>query len=534
MSSAAGTGALLRLTRRTEVIATPVGVSAIPLLLMVTAASLAPLYPDAASRAELADGAAASPVFAVLLGPLRDTSTIGAIAVWRVGMFALLILSIIVAATVTRNLRAPEASGRLELLRMGAIGPSAPVAAAAITAAGASVAAGVLTGTAALLIGASSTIAVWVGLQFVCAALAAAGIALVVDQIVTTSRAALATSSALIVAAYLLRGVADSSGTLSWLRWLSPIGWAQQIDPAGAASVLPALPCLALFGGGVAVASVVVRRRDIGAGLISPRPGPSRARWPISGLTVATRTMGPALLPWLSGAFAYCLLLGLVTASLSTIVGDSGNTADLLKELGGVDSGSRVLVTALVNTVIGLVAVAAAAAAVSVAGRLRDDDVSGRTEVFLATAVSARARLLSAIALAGIAAVSMLVLAATGIALGSAVVGGDTPPWTDIAAAAVIQSVPTWAVASVAVALYGSGSHRARWGWAVVIADLLLGPLGPLIGAPRWLRDVVPHAHVPVQVGLAPPLVPLIVLVAVGTALTALGLHLVGNRDALQ
>ncbi|MBJ7287388.1 hypothetical protein [Williamsia sp.] len=530
--SFSGTADLLRLAIRTERIATPVGVVAVPVLLLLTAASLAPLYPDAASRAELAHGSAANPVFRILLGPLRDTSGTGQIAVWRVGMFALLVAAIIVAATVTRNLRAPESTGRMELVRAGGVGASAPLAAATITATIAAVTSGVLTGIAAALVGVPATSAAFIGLQFVGAGLAATGIAVVVDQVVTASRTAIAASAVLLLTAYLIRGVGDAVDGLSWLAWLSPLGWAERVDPLGERTVLPALACLLLFVAGVGVAATVAGKRDLGAGLVQPRPGPPTANWPISIIGVTVRTMGNSLAPWMSGAFTYCLLVGLLTNSVDDLVGGSGGTSDVIKDIGGGSASASIdLVGALINTVLGIVAIAAAAAAVSVVGRLRDDDRTGRAEVLLATAVSPRARLLAASITAAVTAAVVLLLAGVGVVAGAAIVGGTGPGAADVIIGALSQLPPTLAVAAVAFAAYGFGTRWIAIGWLAVIIDLLLGPLGTLIGAPPWLRDLAPHSHIPADVGASVPVEPTVILLIATVALVGTGLWALRRRD---
>ncbi len=230
----------------------------------------------------------------------------------------------------------------------------------------------------------------------------------------------------------------------------------------------------------------------------------------------------------MSGAFAYCLLVGVLTDSVDGLVGNSGGTRSLIENLGG---GSVDLVGALFDTVLGVVAIAAAAAAVSVVGHLRDDDRRGRAEVVLATAVSPAARLLAAAAVAAVVAALVLVLAAAGLVIGSTIVGGPGPWGGEVAAAAIGQVPPTVAVAAVAFAAYGFGVRWVVVGWIAVVADLLLGPLGPLIGAPAWLRDLAPHAQVPARVGAAIPVAPTIVVSIAAVALVAVGLWALRRRD---
>ena len=474
-----GTGRLLHLTVRTDTIATPIGVLVLPALLLITAASLAPLYPDAPSRHALATGSAANPIFQVLLGPLRDTSSTGTIALWRIGMFALLISAILAAATITRTLRGPESAGRTELLRAGAVGPAAPVAAATITAATATAAASTLTALAAAAVGVPTIAAALLGVQVSAAGLAGIAIAVIIDQIVTTTRTAVAASSAILVAAYIIRGIGDAAPSWSWLTWTSPLGWAEHTDPLATGSLAPPALCLALFLSAVAAATIIARRRDLGAGLIAPRPGPPTARWPITIHTVTARTMGPALTPWLTATFAYCLLVGVLTHSVQALIGQSQTTNDLIQQLGGASPHATIdLVAALINTVLGFAAIAATAAAISVVSLLRTDDRTGRTDILLATAVTPRTRLLSAALTAATAAALVLALAAAGLWTGATLTGTPLSAGHLVITAAG-QLPPTLTVAAIAATAYSLTPPLIALGWTALAIDLLLGPLAP-------------------------------------------------------
>lgn len=526
MTATAGVGGLLRLANRTERLPSGVGVLVVPVLLLATTAALAPLYPDRASRLDLAAGAASNPVFRVLLGPLHDVSGIGVLSFWRVGMPALLVVAILMAVTVTRNLRSAEATGQMELLRSTAMAPTAPVAAAVVVALTSTLVTSVLVGVVATAVGVPVVTALGLGVQAACAGAVGTGIAVVVDQVVTTGRTAIAASSGILVVAFLLRGVADTAGAWSWLAWLSPLGWVERIDPIGRPSALGAFACVGALVVGVAAATAIARRRDLGAGLIRPRPGPGRARWPVSLGTVTAVTIGPSLRPWLGGAFAYCVLVGLLLGSVDSLVG-SGGTADLVEKLGRRAD----LTDALVNTVLGIVGVVAAAAAVAVIGSLRSDDRAGRGEVLLATAVSPARRLGVTTVLAAFAAVVVPVLAACGLTVGRLIASAEGPSVGAMVVAALGGVPAAQAVASVGVAAYGFGPRWAAVGWIAVVGDLLLGPLGTLLGAPGWLRDLAPHTHLATMVGQPVPVVPVVICLVAATAVTAVGAVVLRRRD---
>ena len=526
MTAPAGVGGLLRLAGRTERIPAGVSVLVVPILLAATAGALAPLYPDRASRLELAAGAGSNAVFRVLLGPLQDVSGIGVLAVWRVGLPALLVVAILAAAAVSRNLRSAEASGRMELVRSAAVAPAAPIAAAVTVGATATTLTAVLTTVVSAAVGVPVVVALGVGLQVFCAGAVGIGVAVVLDQLVTTGRTAIAASAGVLVVAFLVRGIGDTADGWSWVAWLSPLGWVERIDPIGSPSVVGVAACLALIVVGVGTATAIARRRDLGAGLIRPRPGPGRARWPVSLPAVTVVTLGPSLRPWLGGAFAYCILVGLLLGSVDSLVG-SGGTASLVEKLGGrVD-----LTAALVNTVLGIVGVVASAAALSLIGAMRADDREGRGEILLATAVSRTRRYWTTTTLAVVATVAVPVLAACGMTVGRLITSADGPSLGAMLVAAMVGVPASLAVAAVGVGAYGVGPRWASIGWVAVVADLLLGPLGTLIGAPGWLRDLAPHTHLAAAVGQPVPGVPVVICLVVAIALASVGAVGLRRRD---
>ena len=119
---------------------------------------------------------------------------------------------------------------------------------------------------------------------------------------------------AAIGAAYLLRAAGDvGDGTLSWL---SPIGWGQAMRPFAGERwwplVLSLVAASALVGGAFALRA----RRDEGAGLVEPRPGPATApRRLTTPFGLALRLQRGALLGVDAPACSSAALLGLTGAT---------------------------------------------------------------------------------------------------------------------------------------------------------------------------------------------------------------------------
>ncbi|WP_317451443.1 ABC transporter permease [Gordonia jinghuaiqii] len=493
-SGLTGTMLLLRLMLRRERLTIAVTFGVFVLLNASTAASIASAYPTPQARAEAQTGLGANAAFRFLLGPLDHVDSTASLTVWRAGLFLIAALGVCVVLLVVRQTRKEEELGRAELVRAAVTGPLAPMAAAAVVAAvfGVVVAAGMSLMLFPLGADALEVLAVFA--QYATVGLAAAGTALVTAQIARTSHIANMAAAPIILVGYLLRGVADAAGGWSWLRWVTPIGWAQLIDPFGADNLWFALPSCAVFAGGVAVAAVLSTRRDLGAGLIAPRPGPASA----SGLTsieaVTARLTLPLLWSWVGAVFAYGLIVGFLQPSVDDLAQGNEVFADIMRQ-SGVEAS---LGTLFGVTLMAFFAVAASAWAVNVATRLRAEENAGRTEMLLATPTSRIRYLRAHLVFVTVGVLGILVAAATAMTLGAWVAGGDAAGlgWAAVRSAAA-QVPAALLVSSIALLLYALRPALVPLGWLVVVVALFLGPMSGMFNPPRWLADLSPFTHSP-------------------------------------
>ena len=90
--------------------------------------------------------------------------------------------------------------------------------------------------------------ALWLALALCVAAPAFAAVGALASQLAASRREAAALAGAVFVAAFMLRVAADGSATLGWLRWLTPLGWIEELRPLTGDRVLALLPLVALDG----------------------------------------------------------------------------------------------------------------------------------------------------------------------------------------------------------------------------------------------------------------------------------------------
>ena len=110
------------------------------------------------------------------------------------------------------------------------------------------------------------------------------------SQLAATRRQAAGLGSAILGVTFVLRMVADSGSTLRWVRWTTPLGWIEALQPLTHSNALPLVPITltTLAVGGLAV--TLAAGRDIGASVLPDRDhAPARTRLLNSPVGLATR-----------------------------------------------------------------------------------------------------------------------------------------------------------------------------------------------------------------------------------------------------
>ena len=255
----------------------PVWVYVVIIGVASNAFTFARLYKTAASRESLVASGLDNPALVFLYGRLNGNS-VGALTAWRYGVWGALFAALMSVFLVVRHTRGDEEAGRLELVGSARVGRQAPLASAIAVAAGANA---ILVALLCLVLpvlglpaGGSAALALAIGT----CGLAFTGVSAVAAQLTSGARAARGLAIGALGVAFLARAVGDAAGASgpSWLTWVLPLGWTETLRPfAGERWWVLALP-LALFLAGTWLAFALAQRRDLGAGLLRDRAGPSR------------------------------------------------------------------------------------------------------------------------------------------------------------------------------------------------------------------------------------------------------------------
>ncbi|MEV0795831.1 ABC transporter permease [Kribbella sp. NPDC050459] len=530
MNDFVGTGTLVRLALRRDRILIPIWIVVFVMSAAGSAKASIDLYSDRNALVEAARTSNASPALVSLYGRIFDESSLGEVSLFKLTAFGALLVGLLGGMLVVRHSRSEEESGRLELLSAGVLGRYAALAAALIVSGGTAIVLGLLTALSLMGSGLDTKGSFAFGLMWAAAGLAFAGVGAVTAQVTESARAANGLTAIVLGVSYVLRAIGDSSadGSTQWVSWLSPIGWSQQVRAyAGDRWVVLLLPVvfLALM---VAAAIALIQRRDVGAGLVRPRPGPPRGAASLrSPLALAWRLHRGSLFAWGFGFLLLGLLVGNIASNVDGFV-TSDSAKEMVQKLGGVEG----ITDAFLATELGIMGLLASAFGIQAALRLRSEETALRAEPLLATGVT-RAQWLGSHVVMALFGTAVLILVAglgSGVSSGASLgnMGRQVPR---MLAGAAVQLPAIWLVTGLVVLLFGLAPKLVTGGWALYGLFLLIGQFGELFNLPQWMIDLSPYGHTPRLPGGEFSATPVLWLTAIAAALTVTGFVTFRRRD---
>ena len=520
-----GTGALIRLILRRDRIRISIWVVSFAVLVFLTVVGVKSVFPTQASIDQAAAASQHNAGAIAFNGPAQGLDTLGGEIAFQLGALGMVVVGLMSIFMIGRLTRGDEEAGRLELVRSLPVGLHAPALAALIVVAAMNAAVGVLSSATliaeglpaigSLVLGASFTA---VGLFFVAVALAAA-------QVTENTRVVYGSSGALLGLAYVLRIVGDiGDGTVSWF---SPIGLAQKARPFAGERWWPLLALLAVAVALTAFAFRLALRRDLGAGLVPPRPGPSVAA-PSLGhpLGLAMRLQRGALLGWGAGVLVTGIAYGWIAPTIDSFVANNKAFAQML-----ASAGAGSLTDTYFATSLRIMALVASGFAIQSALRLRSEESALRAESVLATPV-ARWRWAASHLVIGLAG-SVGLMAVAGLATGVtyALAGGQWSSVPRLLGAAVVYAPALWLMVGLTMIVFGFAPRWVDVTWGILAACFVIGLLGVVLRLPGWVRQLSPFERTPALPADPMSLAPLVALTALAAVLLLGGLGGLRRRD---
>ena len=529
MSSFAGTAALMRLALRRDRIVLAAFIVILVIMVAASASATVNLYPDEASRVKTAAAVNGSTAALALYGPIRDEASIGALATFKMGIMGAIAVAVLALFIVVRHTRTEEETGRLELLGATVVGRQAPLTAALLVAGGVSLVGGLGTALGLIAAGMPAAGSVVMGFGYAGLGIAFAAVAGVTAQLVKSARTAAGLAGVVLGVSYLLRAIGDASGAngLSWVSWLSPVGWWQQTRPFAGDRWWVLSLLLGVAAAASALAYVLAARRDFAAGLLPDRPGPAVAAASLrSPLALAWRLQRSAFFAWAAAFIVLGLVVGGLTSSVDSFV-TSPQAKDMIAKLGGVQS----IRDAFLAVELGMAGVLAAVYGVQATLRLRAEESALRAEPLLAAAVRRVKWAWSHLTIALVGSALLLILVGVSSGLASAMQVGDSGQLGRIVVAALVQIPAAWVIIGIVVAAFGLIPRLSVLGWVALAGFVLLGEFGALFDLSQVVMDISPFAHVPRMPGGHLTAAPLLWLTATAAGLIAIGLIGFRRRD---
>jgi len=527
-----GVGELFRLAVRRDRMLLPIWIYVLLIIALSGGYAVKLVYKTAADRASLASTVHHDAALLFIYGQLHGDSY-GAVLSWRYLVYAALAAGLMSIFLVIRHTRADEEAGRLELIGSTAVGRPAALVAALLLPLVASVVTLVLDVAIFALYRLPVAGALAFGLGEVGCGLTFAALAAVAAQVSSTARGARGIAITALGVVFLLRGVGDSGAShgLTWLTWLSPLGWAELLRPfAGDRWWVLAVPA-GVTAAGTAAAFALAGRRDAGAGLVAPRPGPGNAVRLLAGpLGLAWRLERGSLAGWSAGFLVAGLAIGVVGNGISQLLGAGGSEVErVLARIAGQTALTNAYLGACMS-LLGLVAAAYATAAVL---RLRTAETDGLGEPVLASPVSRYRWGGSQLLMMAAGTAVILVVGGIGMGLGLGLASSGVGTWVGrLVEAGLVQLPAALCLAGVAVLAIGLvPGWSIGVGWGAVAVCVLIELIGPAIRLNQGVLDISPFTHVPKLPGGAVSATPLVWLCAAALAMAAVGLAGLRRRD---
>jgi ABC-2 type transport system permease protein len=520
-----GSWVLARFTLRRDRVRIAVWVISVTALEVATAASIKGLFPTQADLDQAAVASAKNAAVIAFNGPVQGLDTVGGEVAFQSGTFGLILVALMSLLMIGRCTRVEEENGRTELLRATALGRDAQTASALAVVTGMNVLIAVTVTISLVMEGLPTAGSVSFGASFLAIGLVFSTLALVTAQVSENSRVASGLAGGVLGYAFAIRALGDiRDGRLSWL---SPIGWSQKPRPYAGERWWPFVIPLTVSLFLLVTARAFTARRDLGAGLVQPRPGPARAAPSLAGpLGLAVRLQRGTLVAWTAGL----LVLGFVYGAIATDVQNFVEGNRTLKEFIAAAGGAS-LTDAYFGTAMLTLALVSSGFAVQSVQRLRSEETMLHTEPVLATAVSRGRWMASHLAVAVGGSAVVMTAAGLGVGIPYAAETGDLLQIPALVGAALVHLPAIWLLAGLASALYGLTPRAVSGTWAVLAVCLVIGFLGEVLKLPHWITELSPFQHTPQLPAVHLTLTPLVTLLAIAAVLVASGVSGFRLRD---
>lgn len=525
-----GTWTLLKLALRRDRVRLPIWIISIAGLTIMIAASFPEIYVSAEERQARA-ALIMNPATVAIAGPGHGAEdyTFGAMLTNEMLGFTAIAVALMSVLLVVRHTRGEEASGSAELVRANVVGRYAQLTAALKLVAVANLTIAVLIGLGLGALGIESI--GWESSFLYGAALGMIGlffgaIAALTAQVTEHTRTASGLAGVSIAVFYSIRAIGDmGDGVLSWL---SPFGWAHATKAYVDDTWLPILLGVVVSLAVMVCAYVLSTQRDVGAGLVAARRGRKQASPLLTAgpLGLAWRLQRMSIVWWSVGLFVFGAIYGSLISEVESFASELAISQDLFAMVQ-----SEAMVDSFIAFIFSLLAMTCAIYTLLAVIKMRNEEVAGRVEPVLATAVSRVRWAASHMVIVCIGTSLLLLVGAFGFALSISATLENTAVIEELLHAAVAYMPAVWLVGAFTFALFGLLPKIVHLAWILIAYSMFIIMLGGLFGFPDWTLYLTPFGHVPLLPAEQYEVAPLLRLMGIAIILLAVGFIGFRRRD---
>ncbi len=524
-----GTGILGRSILRRDRLRILIWIAAITLVVVATAAIIPDLYTSGIERQIIAESMK-NPAITFMLGPGYglDNYTAGAMMAHFMLLYTVLTAGIMSILLTTRHTREDEEEGRVEMVRSLPVGTLAPLGSTILVMTLANIILALAIGfgiyalaiesmglTGSLLYGASVGA---VGIFF-------AVLTALIAQLNSNTRGTIGFSFAVLIIAYLLRGIGDV-GSES-LAIINPLGLILRTETFVNNYWWPVLATVGVSLLLFIIALYLNSVRDLGAGLIATKAGKGEAsRLLLSPLGLATRLLWTPIIAWVIGMYVLGAAYGSVLGDLEGFI----NTSDLFKQM-IPDTAGYTLSEQFLSMLIEIQSIMVAIPVLIFILKLRSEERHNRTEDLHALPVSRNAILSSYTIIAVIAAPIMLFVTTLGLWSGAIFVMDDPISLGELLQAAFVYLPAILVMIGLAVFLIGWLPKLTGLAWFYLGYSFFVIYLGGLLQLPEIFNKLTPFGHTPLFLMEEINVLTMAIMIFIGLALSVAGYIGFNRRD---
>jgi len=347
-------------------------------------------------------------------------------------------------------------------------------------------------------------------------------------QLASSRRQAAGYAAVALGACYALRLVADSGTSLAWLRWATPLGWVEELQPLTSPRPLALLPIVVLTAVLAGLAVYLAGHRDLASSVWPARSSTKARTWLLSGPTgLAARLAGPAAAAWAIAIAAMSLLEGFIAKQGGTALTTSASVQRALARL-GARGGSAKAYLGLAFVVLAVMVAFVAAGQVSSA---RAEEADGRLDHLLVRPVRRSGWL------AGRAGVGAALLVASGLLAGLFAWAGAASQSAGVGVGTLLEAganvVPP-SLCLLGLGLFALGAWPRAAGavtYGLLAWSLLIEIAAGAVSSDHWVLDTSVFHQMASAPATAPDWASGAILVLVGAAATVLGAVALNRRD---